>query len=345
MKIQLSPEEKASLIALHRSLRERVEADRIKFVLLLNDGFTGAKAAEILRIDSDTATAWKARYTGRDESGDWYKNAYVPYFGKLSTYQFSFIVSFIAAFNLSSKDALIGFIKDTFSVCYSKAGLQRLLRRIGQSFRKPKTIPAGACPQKQAEAAAELYAFKENLPPGEEIIYSDFAHPQHGGVSSKSWMKKGCPKIMPSYVSKGRMNIAGSYSVCSGQILATQHPAANADAAIAHLGELRAQHPDSTKIHIVLDNAKYFRSKKVADYIAENPVFRLYFLPPYSPNLNLAERIWKLMREKAINRKVYASFADFEQGVCRFFREIGKYADEIKTRFTYKFEMFETISW
>lgn len=42
-------------------------------------------------------------------------------------------------------------------------------------------------------------------------------------------------------------------------------------------------------------------------------------LPPYSPNLNLIERLWKLMRKKVINNRYYERFKDFRDAVLGFF--------------------------
>ncbi|MIL26989.1 IS630 family transposase, partial [Salmonella enterica] len=63
--------------------------------------------------------------------------------------------------------------------------------------------------------------------------------------------------------------------------------------------EIRKVYPDyNQKIHVILDGAGYHRSQLVKDW-AEVVNIRLHYLPPYSPNLNPIERMWKLMNEHA----------------------------------------------
>ena len=53
------------------------------------------------------------------------------------------------------------------------------------------------------------------------------------------------------------------------------------------------------RITIICDNARYYRSKAVAEYL-ENSRINILFLPPYSPNLNLIERFWKSFKRQVL---------------------------------------------
>ena len=72
---------------------------------------------------------------------------------------------------------------------------------------------------------------------------------------------------------------------------------------LAGLVNLRYDHPDK-EIFVILDNAGYQRSKWV-QRSAELMGVILVFLPPYSPNLNLIERLWKFLRKKVVSNKYY----------------------------------------
>jgi transposase len=54
------------------------------------------------------------------------------------------------------------------------------------------------------------------------------------------------------------------------------------------------------------------------------------FLPAYSPNLNLIERLWKLMRKKIINNRYYEKFKDFREAVLVFFESSEEFKDEVR---------------
>ena len=47
------------------------------------------------------------------------------------------------------------------------------------------------------------------------------------------------------------------------------------------------------KIHIILDNAKYYHAKVVVDFLKGHPRVQFHFLPPYSPNLDIIESRYK----------------------------------------------------
>jgi transposase len=69
---------------------------------------------------------------------------------------------------------------------------------------------------------------------------------------------------------------------------------------------------------------------------------KLHFLPPYSPNLNLIERLWKFFNEKVRNNRYYATFPKFTEACKSFFRCRKKWTEELRTRITENFHRFKT---
>ncbi|OGV20317.1 MAG: hypothetical protein A2X47_07640 [Lentisphaerae bacterium GWF2_38_69] len=80
-------------------------------------------------------------------------------------------------------------------------------------------------------------------------------------------------------------------------------------------------------ITIILDNAKYNRAADVTNYASLNKI-KLIYLPSYSPNLNLIERLWKYFKEKVCT-KYYEFFDGFKRAVTDFFNNIEKYKDDL----------------
>ena len=72
------------------------------------------------------------------------------------------------------------------------------------------------------------------------------------------------------------------------------------------------------KIYIILDNARYYHSISVKEFIKEHPRIVLKFLPPYSPNLNIIERLWKILKKKIVYHKFYLKFEDFRKQIIKF---------------------------
>lgn len=83
----------------------------------------------------------------------------------------------------------------------------------------------------------------------------------------------------------------------------------NADTACELLRVIAAQ-SIGVPITLVLDNARYQYCQRARD-LAEQLGIELLFLPSYSPNLNLIERLWKFVKKKALRGRYYATFAEF----------------------------------
>jgi transposase len=67
----------------------------------------------------------------------------------------------------------------------------------------------------------------------------------------------------------------------------------------------------------------------------------MVYLPPYSPNLNLIERVWKFMNEKVIQLNYFDTFSKFKKAITTFFDDFGQYEEELKSRITFNFQTFE----
>jgi len=104
--------------------------------------------------------------------------------------------------------------------------------------------------------------------------------------------------------------------------------------------QLKRQYVD-LPIVLVMDNAKYQHCEFVLEY-AKSMNIKLLFLPPYSPNLNIIERLWKFTRKKILYAKYYDTPAKFHQAITGFFYELNqKYQEELETLLTLKFQVWE----
>jgi transposase len=70
----------------------------------------------------------------------------------------------------------------------------------------------------------------------------------------------------------------------------------HAASTVALFRQLESANPQAEKIHVIADNARYYRSKVVSEYLQKSKI-DLIFLPPYSPNANLIERFWKFFKK------------------------------------------------
>jgi transposase len=72
-----------------------------------------------------------------------------------------------------------------------------------------------------------------------------------------------------------------------------------------------------SRIHLFCDNASYYKNKAVVAYLEKSRI-KMHFLPPYSPNLNPIERLWKWMKERVMYNTYYESFESFKLAIFGF---------------------------
>ena len=99
-----------------------------------------------------------------------------------------------------------------------------------------------------------------------------------------------------------------------------------------------------TGFTLVLDNARYQHNAAVKA-LASQLGITLLFLPSYSPNLNLIERLWKFTKRRALYGRYHPKFADFQAAIQEILDGIPTtYAEQLETLMTLNFQQFEDVS-
>jgi|SRR5215213_1503242 len=344
MKLSLTPEQIAILKGLHKMQTDRRKADRIKIILLLHSGYSQKEVADILLLDQDTITTWKNNFLNRQSDNDlstWLSDNYVGYVGKMSFLEITRLRSYLSCFNVGTKARVQTFLWLSQQTLYSLSGLQKLLDRIGMSHKQIRRIPGNADVGKQAAFIEKMDKIISTLSDGETIMYMDSVHPQHNTVSSKVWIEKGTQRWIQSNTGRERMNINGAYNPFTQEVITQQAPTIKAPVTISLLKKIIEHHPEFIKIYLVSDNARYNKCKEVQAFLATQHKIQMLYLPPYSPNLNLIERLWKVMHEKVIHRHYFDTFPKFKKAINAFFDNVADYQEELKSRITFKFQTFD----
>lgn len=216
------------------------------------------------------------------------------------------------------------------------------LHRLGFSYKKTKHVPSKANKEKQEEFLESYKKLRKELKQTEKIYFMDGVHPTHNSMPAYAWIKTGADKEIKSNTGRQQININGVYSPDDQEIIIRDDASINSTSTFELLKQIESKHPELTKIYIVRDNARYYVSKEVQAHVSTS---RIEFvpLPSYSPNLNLIERLWKLMKKKVMYNKYYPDFEGFKNAIYDFF-ETGPliYRDEIKSLLTENFHIFST---
>jgi transposase len=331
----LTSDELTRLRAAHRRTRDQREADRIKAVILLASGWRAEDIAEALLVDPNTVRAHFKRYRagGLDEL------LRVEYRGSdvlLSDAQLDRLDLHLQEhLYLSAKD-IAAWVEAEFKVSYTPSGMTALLHRLGFVYKKPKLVPGKADPEAQRAFLAKYEELKKNKGPNDVIVFMDAVHPQHNPVLGYGWIKRGKDHEVRSNSGRQRLNINGAIDLERMEPVVRYDDTINADSTIALFDQLLLAYAYATCIYVICDNARYYRSKAVQAYLEDSRI-TLVFLPPYAPNLNPIERLWKLFKKTTLYNRYYESFGDFRSACEGFFDNSHLYRDQMRSLLTENF--------
>jgi len=173
------------------------------------------------------------------------------------------------------------------------------------------------------------------------ILFVDAMHLVHNTLPGKAYMKKGTLKRFKTNSGQKRLNIIGSLERGTNKII-TQVSQTNCNATrfINFIRKLERHYSDKTRIILILDNARAHHAKLVREFIKNSPV-KLWYLPAYSPNLNLIERLWKFTKDRLLKNHYYETFKIFQRTTRNFFNRIDKHKPELETLLTESFTILK----
>jgi transposase len=144
------------------------------------------------------------------------------------------------------------------------------------------------------------------------LLYMDGAHFVQAAFLACMWCFTRIFVRSPS--GRKRWNVLGAFNAITGQLTTVANDGYITATTVCELLHKLAEQYAGRPIVIVLDNARYQHCKLVKELAAELGI-TLQFLPSYSPNLNLIERLWKFVKKKSLNNVYYETFEEFVEGI------------------------------
>lgn len=218
--------------------------------------------------------------------------------------------------------------------------VEAFLKRHGFVYRKCGYVPGKADPEKQQQWLEESFqAELEAAQQGEKVLlFVDAAHFVLSQFCCMMWCVKRL--FLRSGAGRNRINVLGALNAVTQQVTTLINTTyINAEVIQDFLLQLRKEYP-LLPITIVLDNARYQHCKAVVAF-AESLQIKLLFLPPYSPNLNIIERLWKFAKKKVLYGQYYECPGLFHQAIKSFFQHLDSHQAELKSLLTLKFQTFD----
>ena len=339
MKPFLTEEQRLSYRKLHKKCNDKKKADRIKSILMLDKGFGYDEIAELLLLDDMTIRRWHECFELKGIN-TLLRDNYTGGKPKLEKWQQSELSKHLENQIYLTAKEVSAHVEEKYGVRYSPKGMAKMLHRMGFAYKKPKHVPGKANRQEQKEFIENYQKLKTNKSEDDHIYFMDGVHPLHNSQPAYGWIKKGKEKPLLTNTGRQRININGAYDIENQNVVISEDERINAQSTIKLLGKMLKAQPSGI-LYVILDNARYYRSRLVKEYLENNPRIKFIFLPPYSPNLNIIERLWKLLKKKTTYNQYYEKFSVFREKCMDFFENIELYKEELKSLMTDNFQIIQ----
>jgi transposase len=202
-------------------------------------------------------------------------------------------------------------------------------------------MPAKADPQEQADfLKSKLAPRLRQAQRGERtVLFVDAAHFVFGPFLGYLWCL--VRLLVPGPSGRKRYNVLAALNAVSHEVIrVANHSYINAESVCALLRQIAAAGLPGP-ITLVLDNARYQRCELV-QALARLLRIELLFLPSYSPNLNLIERLWKFVKKECLASRALPDYASFAQAIDGCLASLSsKYKEQMETLLTFNFQTFE----
>lgn len=317
---------------------------KVTVLVMLHKGFTVSSIEDILAIDDNTIYRYVRGYLKVDLE-TYLSDDYVPFSGRLSEDQEIELASHLDEYLYPDAKSICVYVKDQFGIEYSVSGMTTLLKRLGFVYKKSRSVPT------KADGEAQLTFLEETLPDileevdagGAVVYYADGCHPTHNTKSSRGWIRKGEDFEIDCNCGRKRVNINAAVNGLKPEHLVYDiTDSVNAQSTQRLCRQLLRKHPGKT-IYYICDNARYNRNKILTQWAKERRIEFVY-LPTYSPNLNLIERLWHFMRVKILNSTYYEKHNEFKSAILSFLRDIKQYKSELRSLLTMNYRTVNGVS-
>ena len=232
-------------------------------------------------------------------------------------------------------------IESLTGIRLSESQARRFMKSIGMKVRKACSMPGKADPQLQLQFyERELLPKLEQAHAGErKVFFVDAAHFVMGAFLGMIWcFARVFVKTSPG---RQRYNVLGAIDSHDQELISIRTTENIDSSSVVELfKKIRKQYPND-EITLVMDNARYQRCHFVKEHAIIEGI-DILFLPPYSPNLNLIERLWKLTKRRCLTNQYYPDFKAFCQAIDQCLDDLsGPLNDELTSLMKPNFQFFQ----
>ena len=302
-----------------------LEAMRERAVRSVHDGESPEVVARIIGISRSTIYGWLAQY----RRGGWSALKAKPLFGrppKLDGKKLKWVYDTVTqknpmqlkfAFALWTREMVARLIKVKFNISLSPVSVGRLLAQLGITCQRPlhRALERDEALVrqwlKQEYPRIRALAQREKA----DIYFGDAAHMRSDHHAGRTWGKKGETPVVLSTGARYRMSLISAVTSRGHmRFMIKETGGVNAEVFIEFLRRLMIG--SKNRIFIIVDRGPAHVAKKTKAFVASlGGRLRLFYLPPYSPDKNPDELVWKHLKADTVGRISITSFDDFKDKV------------------------------
>ena len=173
------------------------------------------------------------------------------------------------------------------------------------------------------------------------MCFVDGVHFVYGAFLGMVWCLQRLFVKTPS--GRQRLNVLAALNAVTHELFTVHNLTYLTAATVCELLRLLTGAYPGQPLTLILDNARYQRCALVQQEAARLGI-ELLFLPPYSPNLNLIERLWKFVKKRCLYGQYYPVYAAFEQAILACLAQIPThYRDELASLLNLRFQTFQQV--
>jgi transposase len=225
-------------------------------------------------------------------------------------------------------------IRERLGVRLSAVSVGRLLKKLGLSPQKPLRRAYEQDPERVQTWLAKEFPKIQALAKQQHatVYFSDEAGVRSDFHSGTTWAPKGKTPTVPATGQRYGMNLISAISPRGDMRFMTVEGRMNAGTFIEFLKRL--VHNAKRPVFLIVDNHPSHRARKVFEFVRKTKgQLRLFFLPPYSPELNPDELVWNHLKNHGVGKRIVKSREDLKRMVIGHLRFLQKTPNLIRAFF------------
>lgn len=317
---------------------EQQEEVRRRVVVVIQEGMPALEAARVFHVAPHSVFNWLARY----RNGGWAGLKTASRAGrprKLDGRKVKWIYNTVTTknplqlkfrFALWTREMVRALIKSRYGIRLSVGSVGRLLRQLGLSVQRPLWRAWQQDPEAVKKwKSKEFPRIQRNAKRlGAKVYFQDESGLRSDFHAGTTWAKRGTTPIVPATGARFSLNMISAVSPRGELRFMVTERRLNAGLFCEFLDRL--MYNEDGHVFLIVDGHPTHKSKLVRRHLEKyEGRLRLYFLPPYSPELNPDEYVWGWVKTHRLGRQVYSSKLEMRGLVTGALRSLQRQADTI----------------